>query len=163
MRRGLLASGLFGASLLVGCLGTSRGQPLYGGEQLPEEQVARLLGPIERVDGRAVPSGTGTFELLPGCHLVQIGGSVGSFKAAPESGWVATVPRQVYAFPMRAGHSYSITFEQEPELGMRAVGYGRVVAREDDRHGHRKVIPPAHSREDVAECVRLAASAQSAL
>ena len=68
------------------------------------------------------------------------------------------MPRLVYAFPMRAGHSYSIEFEPEPTLGTRAIGFGHIVARDDDRKGHRKLVRPAHTREDVAECVRLAAS-----
>jgi len=161
-KRALPALGLLSLGLLTGCIRTTRGEQLYGGNQLPEDRVARLVGPIERVDGNAVPSGVGTFELLPGCHLVQIGGVMGGgFKAAPESNWVATVPRQVYAFPMRAGRSYSITFEPEPALGTRSVGYGRVVAREDDGAGHHKVMHPARTREDVNECVRLASSGAS--
>ncbi|HVY30812.1 MAG TPA: hypothetical protein VHB79_29840 [Polyangiaceae bacterium] len=160
-RRALPVLGLLSLGLLTGCIRTARGQQLYGGPQLPEERVARLVGPIERVDGNSVPAGVGTFELLPGCHLVQIGGSMGSFKSAPESGWSATVPREVYAFPMRAGRSYSITFEPEPALGMRSVGFGRIVAREDDGAGHHKVLRPAHTREDVNECVRLASGGAS--
>lgn len=155
-----LVPALLAVGAVSGCIHNDRGLPLYGGDTLPEERVARLVGPIERVDGKAVPGGTGTFELMPGCHLVQIGGSVGTaFKAAPEDGWVATIPRLVYAFPMRAGHSYSISFEPAPTLGKQSVGTGRMLAREDDRKGHRQVISPARTREDVAECVRLAASA----
>jgi hypothetical protein len=155
-RTATLAAWLLGAWLVAGCLRETRGEPLYAGAPLPKERVARLVGPIVRVDDISVTGGVRTFELLPGCHVVKIGGSIGSFKAAPEAGWVATVPHLFYAFPMRAGHTYSITFEPEPALGMRSVGFGRVVAREEDSSGHRKVVPAARSNADVAECVRLA-------
>lgn len=142
---------------MLGCVGTSRATRLYPGAELPQEKLARLSGPIERVDGQEVSGGGGSFELLPGCHVVQIGGRVGDTGWAPQGAWSATLPRLIYALPMRAGRSYSISFEPEPALGRRSIGFGRIVARERDGQGHERILPAARSRADLTACLRDAA------
>lgn len=148
--RGLV---LFAACLGGGCIGTTRGLPLYGGD-LPRDQIAQLIGPVRRVDGQSVPTGYGTFELLPGCHVVQIGGGVGSANISTGGGWAATLPPLTYAIRMRQGYTYTITFEREPSLGLGPVGYGDIVAREEDRDGHQRPLTFARDRADIAECQR---------
>lgn len=149
---------LFGLALvssLVGCgIGSARGTRLYSGAELPRDQVARLVGPVTRVDGSEVPNGDGAFELLPGCHIVEIGGRIGSVSNSPVSGWAATLPRLFYPFRMRAGHSYSIDFQPQPSLGLGPVGWGQLRAVEQDRSGASRIVEPARSLEDVEACQR---------
>jgi hypothetical protein len=141
---------------LGGCLTTSHGLRLYEGDQdLPRERVARLVGPITRVDGRVVPTDVDSYLLLPGCHVVQIGGAVGKTSPSPSSGYAANLPALTYAMPMRPGYSYVIEIEREPTLGVMAVGRGRIVARETDREGNERPLPIASGPADVEECLRL--------
>jgi hypothetical protein len=114
------------------------------------------MGPISRVDGRVVPSDADSYLLLPGCHVVQIGGAVGKASTAPNGGYAANLPALTYAMPMRPGYSYVVEFEREPTLGKMAVGRGRIVARETDREGNERPLPIAYDPADIEECVRLA-------
>jgi hypothetical protein len=143
---------------LVGCVGSSAGKQLYAGPLRSSNEVARLSGPIVSVDGQDVPSGGGSFFLLPGCHVVHIGGRIGDTSPVPGLSRSATLPSLVYAFRMRAGHSYSIAIEPEPELGRRSTFSAKVGATETDAQGKRSRVPAAHSSDDISECVRWAAS-----
>ena len=40
--------------------------------RLPPNQVADLNGPIGKIDGREVNGLGGRFDLLPGCHIVEL-------------------------------------------------------------------------------------------
>lgn len=142
------------SSGLVGCVGTAKATRFYQGPERPRNEVARLSGPVARIDGNSVPTGGGTFDLLPGCHVVQIGGRIGDLSPTPVSGWSATLPPLVYAFRMQPGASYSISFEPEASLGRRSVGFGDIVAAERTAQGKLRVVPPARSREDVMACLQ---------
>ena len=131
--------------------GEQRGAPLYPGSPRARYTIALLIGPITRVDGRTVPSQGNTFELLPGCHIVEIGGSEGAF--SPQyGGWAVSFPHLTYAFEMRADRTYIIEFEPDPAIGRAPNGSGRVVAREYDADGHNSVLPIARNSADIARC-----------
>jgi len=139
---------------LGGCVGReARGAQLYSGQQRPREQVARLLGPITLVDGHEVSALGTSLELLPRCHVVEIGGRVGQVDPR-QGGWAATLPHLVYAFQMRAGHSYVIEVQHDAALGFGPHGTGRVVAFEQDPHGRKAYVPFVRNRAEVAACLR---------
>jgi hypothetical protein len=148
---------------LPGCLGPQhRAVPLYAraASPLPREAVARLQGPIASVDGHEVPGGGNAFELLPGCHIVEIGGRVGRFD--PQyGGWVASLPALAYAFPMRANYTYSIDIEADPAIGVGPTGTGRIVARELDDRGRSRVISPLPSGATIDGCNQASALAKA--
>jgi hypothetical protein len=137
----------------VGCLDNRRGEPLYAhsGSPRARSEVALLTGPIRAVDGVELESRRSAFELLPGCHIVEIGGSVGHVDPS-QGGWAANLPRLTYAFRMRPGGSYSIEFERQASLGVGPMGWGRVVARADDDAG-RAVVPLVRARAEIDECL----------
>jgi len=106
----------------VGCLApsaASRGYPLYQvpGDRLAVSQVATLstavgLGPmprgpaifIKKVDGEEVSELGATFELLPGCHVVEA-----ELPMQGRGQALLNTPSQVaVAFPMKAGHAYTV-------------------------------------------------------
>jgi hypothetical protein len=103
------------------------------------------------VDGKQVPSRGSTFELLPGCHIVEIGGTEGAF--SPQyGGWAVSFPHLTYAFDTRADNTYIIEFEADPAIGRAPTGTGRVVARECDAAGRVRVLPIARSIADITRC-----------
>jgi hypothetical protein len=139
---------------LVGCIGReTRGAQFYAGAQRPPDQVARLIGPITVVDGRKVNALGGSLELLPGCHVVEIGGRVGQVDPR-QGGWAATLPHLVYVFPMRAGYSYVIEVQRDPALGFGPHGTGRIVAFEQDAQGRSTYLGPVRDRSEVDACFR---------
>jgi hypothetical protein len=131
-----------------------RGTPLYPRAEPPRrrDEVALLYGPIATVDDEKVAASGNTFELLPGCHIVTIGGKTGKVDPLHHGGWVATLPPLTYAFRMRAGGSYSIDFEIDPSLGVGPTGTGRVVAREHDAQGRAGVVPPVQNSAEIDAC-----------
>lgn len=126
-----------------------RGVPLYAGGPRSRDEIALLVGPIASVDGQRVAPRGNTFELLPGCHIVEIGGSEGAISS--NSAWDVSFPHLSYAFDMRAGRIYSIEFDENPALGQLEIGTGRVVARERYVDGHVSIVPIARA-SDVARC-----------
>jgi len=139
---------------LAGCIGREgRGVPLYGdGQSLrPRGEVARLVGPIAYVDGRDVTSLGGTLELLPGCHVVEIGGRTGQVDIM-RGGWAATLPNLGYAFRMQGGHSYVIELRHDPTLGQGPQASGRIVAYEQDPEGSVIYVPWVRGRAAVEAC-----------
>jgi hypothetical protein len=148
-----LALGVFLGGL-ASCFHERRGVPIYpGGESpRPRNEVALLYGPIRFVDGERVTAKGDTFELMPGCHVVQIGGQAGNFGPLQQGGWVMTLPPLTFAFRMAAGGTYAINVNADPALGLGPNGTGRVVAREQDAHGHISVVPAVHARAAVDAC-----------
>jgi hypothetical protein len=151
MTRALVA----GVITFVACVGQERrGVPLYPHSQQPRrrEEVALLHGPITTVDDARVASGGAAFELLPGCHIVTVGGRTGNVDPLSHEGWVASLPLLTYAFRMRAGSSYSIDVEIDPALGQGPTGRGRIVAREQDAQGRTSIVPPVQDSSSVDDC-----------
>ena len=139
---------------LPACVGReARGAKFYAGAERAPAEVARLIGPITVVDGQKVSGLGGSLELLPGCHVVEIGGRVGQVDPR-QGGWAATLPHLVYAFRMRAAYSYVIEVQHDPALGFGPHGSGRIVAFEQDREGNKTYLPPARARADVDACLR---------
>jgi hypothetical protein len=140
---------------LVGCVVQERrGVPLYPRSEPPRrrDEVALLRGPIVTVDGAKVVSRDDAFELLPGCHIVTVGGRTGKVDPLNHAGWVGTLPPLTYAFRMRAGGAYSIDVEIDPALGLGPNGTGHVVAREQDARGLTSIVPPVQGRASIDEC-----------
>jgi hypothetical protein len=139
---------------LAGCvLREQRGIPLYPGAPRARSAVAILMGPVSLVDGQEVGSKGRAFELLPGCHIVEIGGRTGEFDSR-YGGWAATVPPLTYAFLMRGNGTYAIAFEPDPSLGVGPTGTGRIVARERNAGGEERIVPPVQSQASIADCRR---------
>ena len=141
---------------LVGCLAPQRrGVSLYRAEQrLPRERVALLEGPIQAVDGVDLgSSGNATFELLPGCHLVKLGGHIGKFDQH-YGGYVAVVPPRYYALPMQAGASYIFELQPGASLGKGSTTPLRLTAEERNRQGRIRALVPIRERADVEACQR---------
>jgi hypothetical protein len=156
VRRAVGVASLLALAALNGCVATERrGTPLYPNPRAPRAraEVALLHGPITMVDGGDVSSRGVSFELLPGCHIVQIGGDVGNFD--PQyGGWAASLPALTYAFRMRPGGTYTINLEQVPALGQGPMGRGQIIAREEDAEGRTSIVPIVRSRTQLETCLR---------
>ena len=133
---GVRISGFVGVSAAIlgaGCVGpslTSRGSPLYAGASLPASKVATLgvlargegrpirddaAVPIKMVDGMDVLAKGWTFELLPGCHVVEL-----DVRARGPSYSGPLVPPLVpttFIFTMKAGYSYLVETEWVRDMG----------------------------------------------
>lgn len=145
------------ALLLAGCaIGPTRGKPLYAGERRPLASVATLRGPVLTVDGNAVSARERSFELLPGCHVVVSGGSVGH--GADREAWLAHLPTTAFAIRMQPGATYSITFAIDPALGRGPIGTGRILASERDAQGYSRAVPAAQNEDELAACRRESAA-----
>lgn len=147
----------FLAVLSAGCLAAAPSAvPLYPNsevERLPPNRVANLSGPIARIDGRDVPDVDGPFELLPGCHVVEL------LRQMPDSGFGLSsgvyvsgqFPPMVYALRMLAGARYSIRRDLL-QLGAGQTTRLVVTAREELPDGVVREFSPAQSEADVAAC-----------
>lgn len=139
------------SALLTACaIGPTRGTQLYAGDRLPLEQVATLRGPVLQVDDQAVSAKQRSFELLPGCHVVVSGGSVGH--GTDHDAWIAHLPTTVFAVRAQAGRTYNVTFDIDPALGRGPIGTGEISMSERDRGGAFRAIPPVKTNEDVQAC-----------
>ncbi len=139
--------------LVSGCaIGPTRGKPLYAGERRPLDAVATLRGPVLSVDGKPMSSRERNFELLPGCHVIVSGGSVGH--GADREAWIAHLPTTVFALRMQPGATYSVAFDIDPTLGRGPIGTGEILASERDAQGRTRAVAAAASDAEVAECQR---------
>ncbi|MDF3071819.1 MAG: hypothetical protein K0R38_7420 [Polyangiaceae bacterium] len=137
--------------LLTSCaIGPTRGIPLYAGERRPPETVATLRGPVLTVDGKSVSSRERSFELLPGCHVIVSGGSVGH--GADREAWLAHLPTTVFALRMQPGATYNVAFDIDPALGRGPIGTGQIRATERDGHGRTRRIAAVTTEAEVAAC-----------
>ena len=153
---------LISLAALSGCLAhQTRGVPLYRtAQRLPRDQVALLEGPVTGVDGAHFEGRSNAFELLPGCHVVEVSGRVG--RIDPQyGGWVATIPQLYYAFRMRAGATYAIEFDPETTLGRRSTIAGTLTARERAADGSVRLVQPARDRAAIDDCRRWATGQHS--
>ena len=141
-------------SSMVSCAQrTPRGVPLYSSSAPDRERnnAAVLIGPVTVVDGNNVASLGSVFELLPGCHVVEIGGRAGHVDSIA-GGWVATLPRLTYAFRMRAGHTYMIEVEPAPTLGFGPTGDAEIIATDHDGLGNDSPVPSVQNHDDLEAC-----------
>ena len=129
--------------------------PLYPGPARPSAELARLTGPIAKVDGADVSRLGGTFALLPGCHLVELRRKIG--EGTVSGAWSAEIGHLTYAFRMRAGQSYEIDVRLQhgnsESVGNATVGNVSVEAVERDASGQAVAsIPPVRKSADLEAC-----------
>ncbi len=136
MFAGVRISRLVGVSVAIlgaGCVApsmTSRGSRLYAGASLPASKVATLgvlargegrpirddgAVPIKMVDGVDVLAKGWTFELLPGCHVVEL--DVRARGPAYSGPLVPPLAPTTFTFPMKAGYSYLVETEWVRDMG----------------------------------------------
>ncbi len=146
-----VAGGL--ALLTVGCT-SEVAHPLYTSDRpLTRAEVAQLSGYVHHVDGQDVSSIGGTYELLPGCHVVDTPTKWG--QVGQTGGVVVTTGRLSFALPMKAGQGYSISVESTDTGG--PTGTARVLAKEMDANGaFVRNLPPAANQAELDACARLA-------
>ena len=111
--------------------------------------VALLVGPVETVDGQNVGARGPLLELLPGCHVVEIGDRIGHI--GESESLLALTHSRVYAFRMRAGHTYRIEVARDA-VSCSGPRSSCMVAREENRHGYVAFVPVAMSAYDLAAC-----------
>ncbi len=128
--------------------------PLYPGPARSPIEVARLGGPIAKVDGADVSSLGGNFALLPGCHVVELQRKIG--EGSMSGAWSRDLGHRVYAFRMRPGWSYEIAVHLQP--GNDAVGngnVGQVTVQAIERDASGKTVAnvlPVRKNADVEAC-----------
>lgn len=148
--RGQSAKVLLWAALLSCGGGEVRGVALYPpGPPRTRSDVALLVGPVETVDGQNVGALGPLLELLPGCHVVEIGDRIGHIG---ESESLISLSRsRVYAFRMRPAHTYRIEVARD-SVSCSGPRSSCMVAREEDRNGYVAFVPVAMSAYDLAAC-----------
>jgi hypothetical protein len=155
--RPLLRPLLVVVSLALGCLHSELPAiPLYPNSdstRLPPNQVADITGPIGKIDRREVGSLGGRFELLPGCHIVELDRQTDQSNYSLTSGIYLTgsFPAATYALRMQAGARYFIQRQTVVEgVGVSA----RLVlsAREEAPGGAVTDLVPAKSIDDLKAC-----------
>lgn len=130
------------------------GVPLYPNSattRLPRNQVALVAGPIAKIDGQEVVDQGGRYELLPGCHVVELDRRMIADGNNLSGGmyWTGQFPNATYAIHMKAGAHYEIRRD------IFADGQsGRVVlsAREEEPSGAITDLEPAKSAEEIRAC-----------
>ncbi len=145
-----LACALAMGCAVTGCASSWRGIPLYSDGPRKRDEVALLVGPITSVDGEDVPQRGHGYELVPGCHIVQIGGEIGG--QSPNSAWIMSFPHLTYAIDMHARNRYTIEDGTEAAIGLAPSMAIRVLAREEDENGHVRVLQPADSVAEIEKC-----------
>jgi hypothetical protein len=129
--------------------------PLYPGgatTRLPRDRIAQVSGPIGGIDGQDVSNQGGFFDLLPGCHIVELDNRAPSSNFALASGfyWSGRFPSAVYAIHMKPGAVYVI----HRDLHRDGSGTSRIVlsAREEQANGVITELTPARSQEELQAC-----------
>ncbi|HXT99160.1 MAG TPA: hypothetical protein VN853_22870 [Polyangia bacterium] len=154
-----IRSALTLAMLAAGCLASEPPPvPLYPNgatARLPPEQVADVSGPIEKIDGREVADQGRRFDLLPGCHIVQLDHQVTadsySLSTPTSLNGGGQLHAVVFALRMKSGGKYIIDRQAAP--GSMSNTY-RVVtsAREELPGGAVTDLTPARSMADIKGC-----------
>ncbi len=155
--RGAVAVSLAAVLLALACsVGVQpRGVPLYpnaSAARLQPDAVAQLMGPIANVDGREVIDQGGTFELLPGCHIVDLDRRVNSNSYALTGAAYVTgqLPLTTYAIRMKAGASYIIKRSLSDTMG--PMVQIQLSAREVDASGKATDLYPIKSAAEIQGC-----------
>jgi hypothetical protein len=139
---------------LMACACVSDHPPvrLYPDSEKPASPgaVATLYGDVRDVDGKFVSEHGGTFELLPGCHVVGVVETWGRMDMDKNSGVVANLPRVAFAMPMQAGRRYVVEIQARPgSLGGTLI----ITGREEDREGNvTDKFPPMSDEQAAATC-----------
>lgn len=132
------------------------GLPLYPNSEttrLPRSQIALVAGPIDKIDGQVVLDQGGRFELLPGCHIVELDRRVIADGNTLSGGmhFSGQFPSTIYAIRMQAGARYEIL----RQIYSNGIGIGsRVIltAREEQPNGAVTDLVPARSADDIKAC-----------
>jgi len=129
--------------------------PLYEGEVLPAAEVAKLSGPIAKVDGVDVSHMGSLFALLPGCHIVELPTELGG--GTSSGAWSVNIGHVSYALAMKAGRLYVIDTELQPgssaSVGNASVGGVKVTATERDADGKAIAkLARVHTKGDIESC-----------
>jgi hypothetical protein len=141
-------------AVMGGCIATGgRGYPLYGSDRkLSATEVASLVGRVQDVDGEDVRKRGGSFELLPGCHVVGTPAKVGNIDV--NGMMVVSSTRVLFALPMKAGMGYVVEIDENPRTRGPA-GAASMRARETDPAGHTvREFAPTTDPSELAACQR---------
>jgi hypothetical protein len=108
-----------------------------------------LNGYVAEVDGEDVSDETGSFELLPGCHVVRTPAEWAVHDA--ESVMMAETGVVPFALSMKGGHSYDIKVKTSGPTA--PVGTFVVEAVETDPAGNpARTFAPAPTQDDLDAC-----------
>jgi hypothetical protein len=127
------------------------GYPLYPDPQnrQADDAVARLVEQIGSVDGQDVSGRGQVFDLLPGCHVVELHGEMQRTNTYVT--WVGQMPNSVVELRMKAGHRYFIHRELIQDMGSR-TGKIVVIGQDEDRTGGSTMFSPTPVRGDFRSC-----------
>src|SRR5690606_21363117 len=132
------------ALFLAACGPPPRGLPLYDAShgQLPLDQVARVSGEIIAVDGQRIKQDTQRFEVLPGCHMLRMTGTVGYWSPNGNAGAQISMGEHEFGVHTEAGHKYFVELEHESMETTAPAGSLQVrwVVKAFDAQG--KEMPP---------------------
>jgi hypothetical protein len=120
-------------------------------QPLAPEQVSTLTGYVQFVDDKDVSSLGGSWELLPGCHVIGTPSHWGERSPGGNSAVVSTTGRWTFALPMRAGHQYRI----EVIVGVMTAPTGTLTIKgyERDLRGNQtREFERARSLKDIETC-----------
>ena len=155
-RRAILGVPVVVLALALACQPTTTGAqtiPLYPNAattRLPPGQLAQVSGPIAEIDGNQVIDYGRPFELLPGCHLVQMQQHLPvNGISVRRPGSFGPLPIVIYALRMRAGARYVIRQDLHP-VGALYNPFFR--AREEQANGTTIDLAPIRSPADVKAC-----------
>jgi hypothetical protein len=155
--RSLFRSLLIATTFLLGCLHAEvPAVPLYPNSEstrLPPAQVADLTGPIGKIDEREVGGLGSRFDLLPGCHIVELDrqSDNSNYSLTGARYLTGSFPATTYALRMQAGARYFI----QRQLVTQGIGPTmRVVlsAREEGPGGAVTDLEPAKTVDDLKAC-----------
>jgi hypothetical protein len=146
------------SSVLLGIGCTVAGPPpvaLYPGadaNRLPASQVANISGPIAKIDDRDVSQLGGWFDLLPGCHVIEmLRQSSSSFILGAGNARPRPLPfGTLFALRMKAGARYTVRQDFISDQGSRL----RLIrsAREVLSGGATADFDPVKSRDEILAC-----------
>lgn len=137
--------------------------PLYPnpGQALAPNQVAKLFGItdagmagpiIKAVDNRNVlDKDPSAFALLPGCHVVATSHNL--IMGTDNVTWRGTLPTAVFAFNMKAGHTYVVRLSIRQDMS----SGGQVIFRGEEQDATGKTtadFDPVRSLDEIEACMR---------
>jgi hypothetical protein len=148
-------------AVALGCATSSArsGVPLYAGAEVtrpPRSDVAEVIGPIAKVDGRDVADRGGWFELRPGCHVVELDrrppNDVGLSSAVYFTG---QFPLTTYVLRMKPGARYVIRRQLTSDG---STGTLSLWAGEEEASGATHDLSPMQSVDEIQACKQWAAT-----